>query len=268
LTSPTSATPTRKVRIPSSAGIELEAHLALPEDDVGLVGETGVIFGHGFPSGEVQAERIGADLPALADRAAEQMGWTGLAVRFRGCGTSTGNFSLRGWVEDVAASVDYLHREQRPHQIFVCGFGTGGAVAVVAAASDRRISGVATAGSPADFEDWAADPDRLLAHARRVGAIKSSSFPADVERWKAELSEVAAVTAVESYAPRPLLVLHGADDEMVPHFDARLLADAHGDAELRMIRGGGHQLRHDPRALAILLGWISRQQLTRQQDAT
>ena len=260
MSSPTSTTPTRKVRIPSTGGVELEAHLAVPDDEVVLAGETGVIFCHGFPSGEVWADRIGADLPALADQAAEQMGWTGLAVRFRGCGTSTGDFSLRGWIDDVSAAVDYLAAEQQPDQIWVCGFGTGGAVALVAAADEPRVSGVAVAGSPADFEDWAANPNRLMAHAKRVGAITTNGFPPDVDGWKRELASTEAVRSVERLPPRPLLVLHGADDEVVPHFDARLMADAHGDAELRVIRGGGHQLRHDPRALAILLGWISRQQ--------
>ncbi len=54
-------------------------------------------------------------------------------------------------------------------------------------------------------------------------------------------------------------MLHGSDDESVPVFDARVLADAHGDADLRVIDGAGHQLRHDPRAVAVLLGWLDRQ---------
>jgi putative redox protein len=56
-----------------------------------------------------------------------------------------------------------------------------------------------------------------------------------------------------------LLVLHGAEDEVVPPFDARVLADAHGSADLRLLEGGAHQLRHDPRAVAVLLGWLDRQ---------
>jgi putative redox protein len=42
-------------------------------------------------------------------------------------------------------------------------------------------------------------------------------------------------------------------------FDARVLADAHGSADLRIIDGASHQLRHDPRSVAILLGWLDRQ---------
>lgn len=60
-------------------------------------------------------------------------------------------------------------------------------------------------------------------------------------------------------SPRPVLVVHGTDDESVPQFDARVLADAHGHAEMRMIDGASHALRHDPRAMAILLGWLDRQ---------
>jgi hypothetical protein len=45
----------------------------------------------------------------------------------------------------------------------------------------------------------------------------------------------------------------------VPALDARALADCHGDASLRIIQGAGHRLRHDPRAIAVLLGWLERQ---------
>lgn len=246
--------PTEKPWVPSTDGVQLEAHLAIPEED----SRAAVLFLHGFPSGEVWADRMGADLPELADRSAEQMGWTALAIRFRGCGTSTGDFSLQGWLDDVRAAVDFIHQRHGPDRIWVCGFGTGGAVGLIAAAEDPRIVGVAVAGSPADFDDWAANPNRLMAHAKRVGAISSAAFPPDVDQWKAQLQKIRAVESAEVLPPRPLLVIHGTEDELVPHFDARLLADAHGAAELRFIHGGGHLLRHDPRAIAVLLGWLSR----------
>jgi putative redox protein len=41
--------------------------------------------------------------------------------------------------------------------------------------------------------------------------------------------------------------------------DARLFAEYHGRAELRLLQGAGHRLRHDPRAIAVLLGWLDRQ---------
>ncbi len=60
-------------------------------------------------------------------------------------------------------------------------------------------------------------------------------------------------------APRPLLVLHGSDDDVAPIDDARILAEAHGAAELRVVLTAGRRIRHDPRAIASLVGWLDRQ---------
>jgi putative redox protein len=40
--------------------------------------------------------------------------------------------------------------------------------------------------------------------------------------------------------------------------DARQLVNAHGNAELSLFVGAGHRLRHDPRAVAVLIGWLDR----------
>lgn len=224
------------------------------------------MFLHGFPSADVWADKIGIDMLELCQRVSTELQWSGLAVRFRGCGESSGDFSLARWVDDARAAIQYLRVETDPEGLWVCGFGTGGAVGLVAAADDPLVSGVAVAGSPADFDDWAESPDRLLRHAREVGVIKSSSFPSDLDAWKGELRQVRAVEAAERLTPRPLLVLHGSDDEAVPHFDARAVADAHGAADLRFISGGGHSLRHDPRAIAVLLAWLDRRSVGFEQS--
>ena len=43
------------------------------------------------------------------------------------------------------------------------------------------------------------------------------------------------------------------------HAIGHLLDAADGAAELRILPGAGHRLRHDPRAIAVLLGWLDRQ---------
>lgn len=250
---------------------ELEEVIVQSTDGVKLVGNlvasnsaertksTAVLLLHGFPSRDVIADRVGADMVELCHRVARELGWHALTVRFRGCGSSTGEFSLAGWVADASAAMRFLEAETGATDIWVAGFGTGGSVGLVAAADNFSINGVAMAGSPADFDDWAERPDRLMTHAREVGAVKSSSFPPDLDRWESELREVRAIEAAERFTSRPLLVLQGSEDEAVPHFDARMLADAHGQADLRFVQGGGHQLRHDPRAIAVLIGWLARQ---------
>ncbi len=247
------------LKLETGDGVTLEAHVALPRSSAPA---PGILLLHGFPSGSIPAAFIGNDLPELADRIATEMGWVALSLRLRGCGTSTGNFSLSGWLEDARTALAHL-RSLRPLQhVWVCGFGTGGAIALLLAADDAELAGVAVLGTPGNFADWARSPDTFLAQARAAGVIRDDEFPADIEAWSAELSSTRATDGAERMGDRPLLVMHGAEDEWVPQFDARSVADSHGAADLRVIAGAGHQLRHDPRAVAVLLGWLDRHRNT------
>jgi fermentation-respiration switch protein FrsA (DUF1100 family) len=128
------------------------------------------------------------------------------------------------------------------------------------AADDPRIRGCALLGPRADFDDWAAQPRKFLDHCREVGSVRTPRFPSDFDEWTRELRRFRPVPAAQRFAPRPLLLLHGDDDESVPASDSRQLAEAHGAAEMRVIDGAGHRLRHDPRAMAVMMGWLDRQQ--------
>lgn len=206
----------------------------------------------------IGASNAGKSFHSLADRIAEQ-GMTVLAVDYRGCGDSEGDFSIGGWLRDVEAAVDTLSELDQVSSVSIIGFGTGAALAVCAGASKRQVRGVAAFAPPADFSDWSDDPEHLMAHARAIGVIRDPDFPADFDAWAAELDAVRAIDAATELAPRTLTIVHGADDDVVPVFDSRMVADAHGKADLRVIQGAGHLLRYDPRAVAVLLGWADRQ---------
>jgi alpha/beta superfamily hydrolase len=246
-----------ELRLPSGP-LTLAAHLARPRTAPG-VAMPGVVIAHGFPSGPGGGSDPAATHPELADRIANEMGWAALAFSARGCPPSGGDFSLSGWLDDLVAAARYVRDLPEVWGVWLVGFGTGGALAVAAAATHRWIAGVAALGAPADFNDWAAHPRRLVQHARDKGIISTPGSPPSADRWAADLRRLAAVDAVGAMGERSLLVVHGADDDVVPVFDARVLADAHGSADLRIIDGAGHQLRHDPRAVATLLGWLDRQ---------
>jgi putative redox protein len=245
-------------RITSSGGVILAAHLAQPPRRSTGHRPPAVVICHGYPS-STSADRVADTTSELAERIATEMGWIALAFAFRGCGESGGQFSIAGWLDDVLAAVGYVTDEATPNGTWVVGFGTGGAIAICAAARDERIRGVAAVGTPGDFDDWASHPRRLLEHCREVGCITDPAYPPSLDAWARELRSMRGVACVQRLAPRPLLVIHGSEDDFVPSFDARVLADAHGDAELRFIYGAGHALRHDPRAVAVLLGWLDRQ---------
>ena len=237
----------------------LRAHLARPSTGRTNVDAPALVIVHGFPAGVLGADAAAASFPELGDRIATELGWLVLVPALRGASGSEGHFSLGGWMDDVIAAIAHLRATERPGGIWLAGFGTGGALCLAAAAKDPAIKGVAALAAPADFDDWASQPRRLLHHSRTIGLISDPAFPASFDRWSREFRDIRADRSVAAVAPRPVLVVHGTDDESVPAFDARVVADAHGSAELRMLSGAGHALRHDPRAVAVLLGWLDRQ---------
>lgn len=241
-----------------SDGLDIYGHLAKPRKAAGAF-SPGLVICHAAPQIKDGARLSARTFPELADRIATEMGWFVLVFTFRGCGESQGDFTIRGWRDDIVAAARFLRESSGVDAVWVAGFGTGGALAVCAAAADPEIRGVAALGAPADFDDWANHPRRLVQHAREVGTIHSESFPPAFDVWAREFRDIRAVNCAPLMSTRPLLVVHGSEDEMVPVFDARVIGDAHGDPELRIIDGAAHQLRHDPRAIAVLLGWLDRQ---------
>lgn len=218
-----------------------------------------VLLVHGYPSGPAGTAGAVSAMPELADRIAEDMGFVAFSPCLRGMAESEGDFSIRGWAADIHAAVAHIRTTTRVSGVWLAGFGTGGALAVCAGADDPEIRGVAAIAAPADFDDWASNPRRLFEHAREVGITRAAPTPAAIDGWSRELRSLRAVDSAQRLSPRSLLVLHGLDDDLVPDFDARVIADAHTQAELRLLEGAGHRLRHDPRAMAILLGWLDRQ---------
>ncbi len=197
--------------------------------------------------------------PELADRIAREIGWLALTFNFRGTGASQGDFSPAGWLADLRAVVGVLEARDDVRDVWLVGVAEGGTLAVCAAAADGQVRGLATLAAPSSLRDWGRDPTRLVEYARRVGMISTPGFPPSPGAWGRESAAVDARAAAPRLAGRPVLLLHGSDDAVVAVDDARSLQAALGPAaDLRVVPGAGHELRHDPRAIAVLLGWLDR----------
>lgn len=246
------------VSIPSG-DVTLRAHVAAPPAAAGRRGaRPGVILCHGFP---LAAHGPAADptYPSLADRIAANCASFAVVPSLRGVGGSEGGFSPRGWLDDIRATIEWLVAEHAVASVWLAGFGSGGTLCVSVAAADERVAGVAALGSPVDLTGWGDTAAAVLDRARRARVLAEDAVPADLDDWPAQLAEVSALRSAPAIPPRPLLLVHGSDDDAAPAVDARALSDAAaGRAELRIITSGGHRLRHDPRAIAILLGWLDR----------
>jgi putative redox protein len=242
--------------------VTLAAYLARPAPSAAGRNRHALVLCHGFPVEPNDPTITSRGYHELADRIAADTGWVVLTFSFRGIAESSGNFSLGGWLTDLNAAIEIAVEQRSIDGVWLCGFAAGGALALCAAGEDQRVRGVAAFAAPADFGERAADARRFVAQARAVGVIRDPSFPPDLEEWARELREIRPLSLISKVPPRPILLVHGANDEVVPVLDSRVLADAAGgEVELRVLPGAAHRLRHDPRAIAILIGWLDRQHL-------
>lgn len=243
-------------RIEHVDGTTLAAHWARPS-----VSGSGpaLVLCHDFPTPPRGSVASGLTFPEFADRIAAQVGWRVLTFNFQGTGGSEGDFSITAWNADLRLAVDTVLADPEVVGVWMLGTGVGGALTLGVGAQDPRVRGIAALGAPANLSDWSRDANRFVRHCRRMGVFRGEDAPGDVAAWAREIAAVDAVSSARAFAPRPLLLLHGTDDDVVSVADAELLADAHGSAELRIVENAGRRLRHDPRAVASVLGWLDRQ---------
>ena len=131
-----------------SEGLRLDAHFARP---AGLTRVPGLLILPGFPRGPGGAATVGSTYASLIDRVADVAGWAGLTITMRGTGASEGDFSIEGWLADVRAGIDALATRSDVTGIWLAGFRLGGTLAIVTAAHDERVRGLATFAAPASL---------------------------------------------------------------------------------------------------------------------
>lgn len=228
----------------------LEAHLITPASARAVA-----ILLHGMPSGAPR-EPDDPGYEGLAQSLAER-GYAAMRFNFRGAHGSPGEFSLEGWTQDVEAALDAAAGVDDSLARILIGSSAGGAVAIRAAARRPDVAAVATLAAVASWDAVVADPAALIQRLRNTGIIHDPAFPPDVAAWTREFADGSAETLAPRVAPRPLLLIHGDADEVVPYPHAeRLFAAAGQPKELVRIPGGRHRLRRDERALAALLDWL------------
>ena len=172
-----------------------------------------------------------------------------------------GDFSIDGWLADVRAAVDALDARRDVTGVWIAGFRLGGTLAIVTAAGDDRVRGTrdvrragvaAHVGAGARTGSSSTRVERACCAARGTRPIPTRGSG----RSPTSIRSMPRATSL----PRPWLLVHGSADDVVPVDDARRLADAAGaGVELRIVANGAHRLRHDPRAIAALLGWLDHQ---------
>lgn len=229
-----------------------------------------LVLCHGAPSGAPPEPGDGG-YPELAQRLFEQ-GYDAAWFNFRGTGESGGNIDFLGWTRDLQAVLDFLEKKGGfdSKQVCLVGFSAGAGTAIYVAARDDRVTGVVSCSCPADFSLFLdRDPRFIIEGYRQIGAIRDSDFPPSLEDWFRGLLEITPVEHIGQISPKPLLLVHGTDDQTVPVAHASRLYKAAGKPkELALLAGLGHRLRRDEGFINTLIAWLDEKtgRIARKRD--
>lgn len=216
---------------------------------------TVVICAHGHRGNKSDMLGIGTGL--------WRAGHSVLLFDFRGNGESgDGPQSLAHHEQrDLSAAVD-LVRERRPDaRIAVVSFSMGASTAILTAAEDPRIEAL-VADSP-----FSTMSDVVAAGYRRYRLPSEPILPvADLVnrlQYGYTFAEVRPLDRVSAIAPRPLLLLHGTEDRIIPYSHAVELAQAAepGPVELVTFDGVDHcggYFQDRPAYIALVADFLER----------
>ncbi len=191
-----------------------------------------LVMAHGIAGVELNLD--------LAD-ALRDAGWNVLAFHYRGCWGSEGPYRVATLVEDVRAALDWAlaHPAVDPHRLFLLGYSMGGWAAVLAAVEDPRVYGLITLSAVSDLRTWTPGEAMLADWVRFMQGMTVDTLREDL-RAQAERPQPADV--VDRLSPRPLLIMHGTADAVVPHRQSLVLHHRAGlNTDLALIDGGDHR---------------------------
>ena len=240
------------VRIPS-AGFSLAGTLTTPTATAARVRSQAIVLVAG--SGPVERDAIVAGIPLFAQLAADlaERGFVVLRYDKRGVGQSGGRLetvTLQEYAEDAVAAVRFLEKRKDvdKRRITVAGHSEGAAIAMLAAAREKKIStlvlmeGMGTSGVDLILEQQQASLDRLkVPEGERPSKVELQKKILDAaisgQGWEALPPDIRAradspwyrsvltfdPAAVMPRIKQPVLIVQGElDKEVLPHHSKRL----------------------------------------------
>lgn len=221
-----------------------------------------IISCHGFTGSK---EGSGRALD-MAEQLAH-LGFNSLLFDFAGCGQSEGdweNISLSGQVADLEAVVEWCRREGFT-KIILNGRSFGGTTVLCYAARDKAIAAVCTWAAVARlanlFESRVSGVEILEGNPDDLVALKGEEGTVSLKRrFFLDLRNHDPLEAAAALTPRPLLLIHGSNDQSVPLEDAKILyKQAAEPKQLAVIDGADHRFsEHLEEVWAAFFNWLAR----------
>lgn len=177
-------------------------------------------------------------------------GYNVFSFDFRGHGDSGGHTVSFGWNEasDVRAACAYLQRGKQQNTLAIYGFSMGGAAVSLSfaprfqEAEYRAVRAVVLDSTFAEFEPLVERQFWMLPATWRPVLTRMIGFWSQLEIGVTP-TRIAPQQVIARVSPRPLLLIHGDADQLIPLWQARrLFAAARAPKTLTIVPGAGHCL--------------------------
>ena len=148
-------------------------------------------------------------------RPLHEAGFSVLLFSYRGHGASDGNpvgFSYGAHESlDVDAAVSYLHVIRGASAVGAIGHSAGAVAIILSAARNPQIDIVVAASPYASVEEiWNTNKPTLMPTPMYDFMMRTSELRKDFER-----NQVRPVDVIDRISPRPILIIHGANDKRI-----------------------------------------------------
>ena len=221
-------------------GIKLHAKLDMPEgyregDKCPLV-----LVIHGLTGNMEEAHITGAA------RTFNEIGMAALRVEMYGHGQSEGEFerhNLFKWLNNIMAVMNYVKTLEFVSDMYVCGHSQGGLATMLTAGMYPDVFKAAVILSPASMVPPKAREGQLFKEEFDPERIPDELYVSDTEKVTGDYVRAAQLLDVDGAVKRfrkPVIIVHGDEDEAIPVMFSEELAKKYNDAELVVIKGANH----------------------------
>lgn len=221
-------------------GIKLHAKLDMPEGYTDGEKCPLAIVIHGL-TGHMEERHIEAVAKTFTE-----LGIAALRVEMYGHGKSSGNFkdhNLFKWLNNAMTVVNYVKTLDFVTDVYVAGHSQGGLTSLLLAGMHPELFRAALLLSPAIMIQEGAKSGHMFNTVFDPCDIPDEVYVSDTEKVKGDYVRAAQLLDVDGAVTRykkPVLIVHGDEDEAIPCSYARELAPKYKDSKLVIVRGEDH----------------------------